>query len=59
VGDFQKMESGGVAAFWILGMILAGVIGTIAGGFPWWMAGPDKEKRALHDRICATRVVWK
>ncbi len=59
VGDFQKMEDGGPAAFWILGMIFAGVIGTIAGGFPWWMAGPDKEKRALHDRICATRVVWK
>ena len=59
VGEFRDMENGGVAAFWILGMMFAGVIGMTAGGFPWWMAGPDKEKRALHDRICATRVVWK
>jgi uncharacterized RDD family membrane protein YckC len=27
--------------------------------FPYWMCGLDKEKRTLHDRVCATRVVKK
>jgi len=27
--------------------------------FPFWMCGMDGEKRALHDRVCATRVVKK
>lgn len=31
-------------------------VGLLLGMFPYWMAGFDAEKRALHDRICATRV---
>ncbi len=27
--------------------------------FPYWMCGRDSEKRTLHDRVCATRVVKK
>ncbi len=27
--------------------------------FPYWMCGRDAEKRTLHDRVCATRVVKK
>jgi len=29
------------------------------GLFPFWMCGLDAKKRALHDRVCATRVVKK
>ncbi len=37
----------GIAVFYPLGL------------FPFWMCGLDKEKRTLHDRVCATRVVKK
>ena len=37
----------------------AWVVGCLVGLFPWWMAAFDSEKRALHDRISATRVVRK
>jgi uncharacterized RDD family membrane protein YckC len=57
--NFRNMEQSPAFAFWVIGMFAAAVVGFIAGGFPFWMAGFDKEKRALHDRICATRVVWK
>jgi uncharacterized RDD family membrane protein YckC len=39
--------------------VVGSVVGTILGLFPFWMAGFDLEKRSLHDRICATRVVRK
>ena len=39
--------------------IVGSVVGTVLGLFPFWMAGFDPEKRTLHDRICATRVVRK
>lgn len=38
---------GGAAVFYPLGL------------FPFWMCGLDREKRTLHDRVCATRVVKK
>ncbi|RBP42606.1 putative RDD family membrane protein YckC [Roseimicrobium gellanilyticum] len=62
LGGFQglnNMEQSPAFVFWVIGMVVAFFVGLIGGGFPWWMAGLDKEKRALHDRICATRVVWK
>ena len=40
-------------------LIVGSVVGMILGLFPFWMAGFDPEKRTLHDRICATRVVRK
>lgn len=42
----------------VLLALLAMFIGVAIGTFPWWMAGSDREKRALHDRVCSTRVVW-
>lgn len=61
-GGFRSlMESnsdafaGGIA----FGMIASFAVGTLLGSFPWWMAAFDQEKRALHDRVCATRVVRK
>jgi uncharacterized RDD family membrane protein YckC len=62
LGGFRGLESANqnpAFVFWMIGMSVAVFVGFIAGGFPWWMAGLDKEKRALHDRICATRVVRK
>lgn len=43
----------------VFASIAAFFIGSLAGSFPWWISAFDAEKRALHDRICATRVVWK
>ena len=47
----------------VIGSVFAmfGIIGvaTLLGMFPYWMAAFDAEKRALHDRICSTRVVKK
>ncbi|MCB1089049.1 MAG: RDD family protein [Verrucomicrobiae bacterium] len=43
----------------VLAMMIFGMGGAILGMFPYWMAAFDPEKRALHDRICATRVVKK
>ncbi|WP_038163565.1 RDD family protein [Verrucomicrobium sp. BvORR106] len=61
-GGFRSlMESnrdafaGGIA----FGMLGSMVVGFLLGSFPWWMAAFDPEKRALHDRISATRVVRK
>lgn len=59
MGEFGRFNGDGLAVFWMFGMFAAGIVGSLVGAFPWWMAGLDKEKRALHDRICATRVVWK
>lgn len=58
-GDFRRMDEGSTGMFFGMGMVASLLIGGIMGAFPWWMAGLDKEKRALHDRICGTRVVWK
>ena len=48
--------------------VLIGMLGLMIGSllvlyplalFPFWMCGMDEEKRALYDRVCATRVVKK
>jgi uncharacterized RDD family membrane protein YckC len=44
---------------WMLALFGAVIVGGLVGAFPWWMAAFDDEKRALHDRVCATRVVRK
>ena len=40
-------------------MLIGYPLGILLGSFPFLMAAWDKEKRALHDRICGTRVVKK
>lgn len=59
MGGFEKLEGNPAMVGWIIALCGAGVVGFLVGAFPWWMAGMDPEKRALHDRICATRVVRK
>lgn len=62
LGGFSGLdnaEQNPAFVFWVIAMAVAVFVGFVGGAFPFWMAGMDKEKRALHDRICATRVVWK
>ena len=55
-GDVKSLDTDG----------LIGIVGLMLGSlmvlyplalFPFWMCGLDAEKRGLHDRVCATRVV--
>jgi uncharacterized RDD family membrane protein YckC len=39
-------------------MLVCSVIVYLA-CFPWWLAAHTKEKRALHDMMCGTRVIFK
>ena len=39
-------------------MLVCSVIAYL-GCFPWWLAAHTKEKRALHDMMCGTRVIFK
>lgn len=41
------------------GMILIGTVVSYLACFPWWIAAHNKQKKALHDFICGTRVVFK
>jgi uncharacterized RDD family membrane protein YckC len=41
----------------ILLVVISAGLGGILGSFPWLMAGWTKEKKALHDFMCGTRVV--
>ncbi|MGK0187702.1 MAG: putative RDD family membrane protein YckC [Verrucomicrobiales bacterium] len=41
------------------GMGLVGIVIAYAAAFPWWIAAHTKQKKALHDFICGTRVVFK
>jgi uncharacterized RDD family membrane protein YckC len=43
----------------VFAMFAAIGLASLLGMFPYWMAAFDAEKRALHDRICSTRVVRK
>lgn len=60
-GGFDAMQKDNSSA--TIGMFAAlfgvGTVFGLVGAFPWWMCGFDKEKRGLHDRICATRVIKK
>lgn len=51
-------NAGGIigSVFLMIGAVSGG---AILGMFPYWMAAFDREKRALHDRVCATRVIKK
>lgn len=41
------------------GLVLVSFVASALACFPWWMAGCTAEKKALHDVICGTRVVFK
>lgn len=56
--DPGSADSGATIAG-VLAMLVFGGGGFVLGMFPYWMAGIDGEKRALHDRLCSTRVVKK
>jgi uncharacterized RDD family membrane protein YckC len=59
--QFKDFLAGNEEALGGFGFAIAGaaIVGALVGAFPWWMAAFDSEKRALHDRVCATRVVHK
>jgi uncharacterized RDD family membrane protein YckC len=62
VGGFDKLfEKGNEAALggWFFALFVAAMVGGLVGAFPWWMCAFDSEKRTLHDRVCATRVIRK
>lgn len=43
-----------------LGLVpVLAVIGGVLMGFGYYMAAFDSQKRALHDHICNTRVIWR
>jgi len=52
------VDPGALAAMVFL-MFGAAAVFYPLGLFPFWMCGLDREKRTLHDRVCATRVVKK
>lgn len=59
MGGLENLKDNPAMVGWIFALLGAVIVGCLAGAFPWWMAGMDPEKRALHDRICATRVIRK
>ena len=52
----EKPEAGTIIVM-IVGFVLAGLLGGFLGCFPWLMAGWTREKKALHDFMCNTRVI--
>ena len=52
-----KADGSAVTRSWALRRYLAMGLSLLTGTVGFLMAAFDKEKRALHDRICATRVV--
>ena len=59
MGGLENLKDNPAMVGWIFALFGAAIVGGLVGAFPWWMAGMDPEKRALHDRICATRVIRK
>jgi uncharacterized RDD family membrane protein YckC len=55
-GGFDDPDSSPIVMV-IIGFAV--VLGLGLGGFPYYMAGWDPEKRALHDRMFSTRVIKK
>jgi len=52
-----RADGSAVTRSWALRRYLAMGLSLLTGTVGFWMAAFDKQKRALHDRICATRVV--
>ena len=52
-----KANGSAVTRDWALRRYFAMGLSVLTGTVGFWMAAFDKEKRTLHDRICATRVV--
>jgi len=40
-------------------IVLFAIVGALLMLFGYYMAGFDAQKRALHDHVCNTRVIWK
>jgi uncharacterized RDD family membrane protein YckC len=54
-----RSDGGKVSYMRVLGRQFATVLSALILGIGYIMAGFDSEKRALHDRICDTRVIRK
>lgn len=52
-------EGGQITYARALGRYFAEILSAIVMGIGYLMAAFDNEKRALHDRVCSTRVVYK
>ena len=52
-----RADGSAVTRSWALRRYFAMGLSLLTGTVGFWMAAFDREKRALHDRICATRVV--
>jgi serine/threonine protein kinase len=52
-----RADGSAVTRSWALRRYLAMGLSLLTGTVGFWMAAFDKEKRALHDRLCATRVI--
>jgi serine/threonine protein kinase len=52
-----RADGSAVTRSWALRRYFAMGVSLLTGTVGFWMAAFDKEKRALHDRICATRVI--
>jgi serine/threonine protein kinase len=52
-----RADGSAVTRSWALRRYFAMGLSLLTGTVGFWMAAFDREKRALHDRICATRVL--
>jgi len=57
-GAVNPEQMGSFLGGMVVAYLFAGLLGLL-GGFGYWMAGIRKEKTALHDVMCKTRVVRK
>ena len=58
-GGFDPAGGSDMSPLLGAGFLLVFVLGGSIACFPWWMAASTKEKKALHDVICSTRVIFK
>jgi uncharacterized RDD family membrane protein YckC len=56
-GGMEAFKSGEPPLLFMLLIGVGGFLGLLVGYWPYYMAGRDSEKRALHDRMCGTRVL--
>ncbi|MDF1825453.1 MAG: RDD family protein [Verrucomicrobiales bacterium] len=59
VAASSEAQGGATMGAAIIGGIIGCVVVSVLGSGVYWMAAFDPEKRALHDRVAATRVVKK